>query len=67
MDTNDLVKQINTLPENLKAEVANFVEFLLSKSEKSNKGKVRPYGLQKGKIHMAEDFDEPLEGFKDYM
>jgi len=67
MDTKNLMNQINTLPEDLKSEVANFVAFLLSKSEKSKKGKLRPYGLQKGKIHMTEDFNEPLEDFKDYM
>jgi antitoxin (DNA-binding transcriptional repressor) of toxin-antitoxin stability system len=26
-----------------------------------------PWGIFKGKIHMTEDFDEPLEEFKDYM
>jgi hypothetical protein len=27
----------------------------------------RVYGCSKGKYHMAEDFDAPLEDFKDYM
>ena len=26
-----------------------------------------PWGALKGKIHMTDDFDEPLEVFKDYM
>ena len=26
-----------------------------------------PWGIFEGKIHMTEDFDEPLEEFKDYM
>lgn len=27
----------------------------------------RPFGLAKGAISMASDFDEPLDGLKDYM
>jgi antitoxin (DNA-binding transcriptional repressor) of toxin-antitoxin stability system len=26
-----------------------------------------PWGIFEGKIHMADDFDEPLDEFKDYM
>jgi prevent-host-death family protein len=26
-----------------------------------------PWDIFKGKIHMTDDFDEPLEEFKDYM
>ena len=26
-----------------------------------------PWGMFKGKIEMADDFDEPLEEFKDYL
>ena len=26
-----------------------------------------PWGIFEGKIHMTDDFDEPLEEFKDYM
>jgi antitoxin (DNA-binding transcriptional repressor) of toxin-antitoxin stability system len=26
-----------------------------------------PFGIFEGKIHMADDFDEPLDEFKDYM
>ena len=29
--------------------------------------KVPVFGCAKGKYHMAEDFDAPLEDFKDYM
>lgn len=28
--------------------------------------KVSLYGIDKGKIYMAADFDEPLDDFKDY-
>jgi prevent-host-death family protein len=29
--------------------------------------KKKVWGSYKGKIHMTEDFDAPLDGFKDYM
>jgi prevent-host-death family protein len=29
--------------------------------------KKKPWGSYKGKIHMTEDFDAPLDEFKDYM
>ena len=29
--------------------------------------KKNPWGLYKGKIHRAPDFDAPLDDFKDYM
>jgi hypothetical protein len=31
------------------------------------KNKDRPFGIAKGLIEIADDFDEPLEDFKDYM
>jgi antitoxin (DNA-binding transcriptional repressor) of toxin-antitoxin stability system len=31
------------------------------------RGKVRGFGSMKGEIRIAEDFDEPLEEFRDYM
>lgn len=30
------------------------------------KRKDLPWGVFKGKIHMTDDFDEPIEEFKDY-
>jgi hypothetical protein len=40
----------------------------LIKLRKSEKPKERKFGSMKGLvIHIAEDFDEPLEDFKDYM
>jgi hypothetical protein len=34
---------------------------------KKEGGKEREFGCLKGQIWMAEDFNEPLEDFKDYM
>jgi hypothetical protein len=59
--------KINSLPKEMRAEVADFVEFLKTKSKSKTKLKVREFGFAKGKIKLSPDFDEPLEDFKEYM
>jgi hypothetical protein len=68
--TNTTLKlEINSLPKELRAEVADFVEFLKRKSKSKSKPKLkaREFGYAKGKITLSSDFDEPLDDFKDYM
>lgn len=76
MDTSILLyNKILQMPEDVKKQVNDFIDFILSKKEKdykvdgTEKGETnkRPFGILKGKIKMAEDFDEPMEDFKDYM
>jgi len=63
-----LYTKISNLPLNLKSEVLDFIDFLNFKSKnKPAKLKKRTPGLAKGLISMKENFDEPIEGFKDYM
>lgn len=40
---------------------------LLTASSESAYGSLRGFGCLKGRIQMAEDFDEPLDDFKEYM
>ena len=68
--TNTTLKfEINSLPKELRAEVANFIEFLKSKQNKKSKPKLkaREFGFAKGKISLSSDFDEPLDEFKEYL
>jgi len=66
--TNTTLKlEINSLPIELRNEVALFVEFLKQKSKTDSTKKVREFGFAKGKIHLSEDFDDPIEDFKDFM
>ena len=65
-----LYTKLATLPENLKSEVSDFIDFLLSKAIKDKKNTSIPkpkFGSAKGMFKMNADFDEPLEDFKDYM
>ncbi len=67
MTTTNLQIEINSLPLNLRQKVADFVEFLKTKHKNKPKLKSREFGYAKGKIKLADDFDEPLEMFADYI
>lgn len=67
-----ILEKLKELPESLQTEVLHYIEFLLEKYAKPSRPKELPRkkrraGLLKGKIWMADDFDAPLEDFKDYM
>lgn len=69
MDT-QILKKIENLPTSLQKEVSDFVDFLIFKTKKKveiKEDKKRKFGSAKGMITMSDDFDEPLEDFKDYM
>jgi hypothetical protein len=63
-----LYTKLSSLPLNLKAEVSDFIDFLKYRSGKKNsKLKKRVAGEAKGLIAMKINFDDPIEGFKEYM
>ena len=73
MSNADLFVKINSLPADLRKQVIDFVEFLLKRknapepSEGDSDRKKPIAGLLKGKIWIADDFDEPLDDLKEYM
>jgi hypothetical protein len=72
MTTEILLREFNTLPANLQAQVLEFIQFLKSAS-RSTKPNATPSpqapkaGFGKYKIVMRADFDAPLEEFKAYI
>lgn len=65
--TNKLLDiEINSLPKALRDEVFNFVQFLKNKSKKERSISKREFGFAKGKIILSDDFDAPLDEFKEY-
>ena len=66
MDDILLYTKLSNLPDNLKSEVANFVDFLLNKNKKPSKSKAK-FGSAKGMFKMKKNFDAPIEDFKDYL
>lgn len=70
METSEIIVKLDKLPEPLKEEVSDFIDFLILKDQnKGFNGKNESgFGGGKGIIgYMSDDFDEPLEEFKDYM
>ncbi len=72
----DLVKEIESLPLPLQKELEEFLTFLkfkakhqntVSQSENEVEENVWKFGMWKDKIKVADDFDEPLSDFNDYM
>ena len=75
----DVVKHMHTLSPDLKQEVFDFIDFLRiyrtpDADNEDSQGlsknlpkKRRQAGSLKGEIVFADDFDEPLEDFKDYI
>jgi len=63
-----LYTKLSGLSSNLKSEVSDFIDFLKFKSKKhDNKNTKRPSGKAKGLIKMKDNFDEPIEGFNNYL
>jgi len=65
MDNILLYTKLSNLPDNLKSEVSNFIDFLLNKNKKPVKAKPK-FGSIKGKMKMKKNFDDPIDDFKDY-
>ncbi len=62
-----LYNKLSSLPDDLKNQVEDFIDFLKSKNSSdktvSNKAK---FGSGKGMFVMMPDFDEPLDDFNEY-
>ena len=67
MDNSTLYSKLAALPDDLKSEVSDFVDFLASKRKKITDKKKPIFGSGKGMFIMKPGFDEPLEDFKEYM
>jgi hypothetical protein len=66
-----LYTQIEALPSKLKKEAKKMLKEMLENQDKDKPKKSaikkRSFGSLKGKIHLTDDFDNPLEDFKEYM
>ena len=62
-----LYTELSALPPSLKEEVKDFIAFLKAKAQRQNVPlRRRQFGAAKGFFKMSEDFDGPLEVFKEY-
>lgn len=70
MNDQYILSTLHGLPETLKWELIRYMQELVRVHEQQqtqSQRKPRVPGSAKGKYRMSEDFDEPLEDFKDYM
>lgn len=67
MNSISLYTKFINLPENIKKELLDYMEYLLKKHKPGNKKKHPQPGCMKGMFVMHNDFDEPLDDFKEYM
>jgi mRNA-degrading endonuclease RelE of RelBE toxin-antitoxin system len=73
MDIQTLTKKIEKLPAEQQQQVQSFVDFLESQYTSKNKKETLAEkrranrGMAKGMVIMADNFDDPLEDFEDYM
>ncbi|SMB99293.1 hypothetical protein SAMN00120144_0118 [Hymenobacter roseosalivarius DSM 11622] len=72
-----ILQTLETLPADLQQEVAYFVDFLAQRQRKATAppataeqiaaARKAGFGRFKGQFTVPDDFDEPLEDFKDYI
>lgn len=65
MDNLLLYSKLSKLPDNMKAEVLNFIDSLMNNNKKPTRNKAK-FGSAKGMFKMKKNFDDPIEDFKDY-
>ena len=71
--SSEVLDKVKQLPLDKQQEVSDFIDFLLHKYQSGNgqmdlaEKRKNNMGWAKGKIFMAEDFNETPEDFKDYM
>jgi uncharacterized metal-binding protein len=65
----NLYIKLSMLPNFLKAELSEYMDYLISKKlkKKDSIEKKPKAGFLKGTFFMSPDFDEPLDDFKEYM
>lgn len=61
-----IYQHLKQLPESMVSEVFDFVKFLEHKHPDAKNQAPRQPGSAKGLIWIADDFDAPLDDFKDY-
>lgn len=72
MTLREVAKERKITVSKARALLAQGLQFLSEEMKNratalSSRLKTRQFGFAKGKIHISDDFDEPLEDFKGYM
>ena len=69
--SNDVMEKVKSLPQDKQQEVEDFINYLLSKYTASkaalHENKSANFDWAKGKIWIANDFNDTPSEFKDYL
>ncbi len=66
----ELMEKIKQIPLKYQEEVEDFINFLLEKKinkPQSSTDRSALLGIFRGKLKMADNFDDPIEGMEEYM
>ena len=68
LDDRLLFEKLKRMPEPLRAEALQYIETLIQRYEASKGPRKRPrFGSASGYYRTTDDFDAPLDDFRDYM
>ena len=67
MTTTTLYTKFSSLPLALRDELMNYMDYLIQKHQPEKKKSHPKAGCMKGTFVMHDDFNEPLDDFKEYM
>lgn len=68
MNDSVLFEKWSQLPDNLKSRVSEFIDALFGRKSENKEIRNKPsFGSGKGMFVMKQNFDEPLEDFKEYL
>lgn len=64
-----LYTRISSLPDSLKSEVVDFIDFISTRRKIATKRvkRTRTFGYAKNSIVIKPGFDDPIDDFKEYM
>ena len=72
MTIETLIREAQGTSEDILDKVIRYLKYLKKEAAGGNasepeRQKRRPYGIYQGQIRMSDDFNAPLEDFKEYM
>lgn len=62
-----LYTKLADLPIELKKRVSDYIDSLMAKQQQKSDKQKRTAGLAKGLVSMKDNFNDPIDGFEDYL
>ncbi|KIA95917.1 hypothetical protein OC25_05045 [Pedobacter kyungheensis] len=62
-----LYTKLADLPIELKKRVSDYIDSLMAKQQQKSDKQKRTAGLAKGLVSVKDNFNDPIDGFEDYL